>query len=122
MYKYYSLLRPVSIGTYPKKGMQAFKNYDYRQEIAGIGRAWGELFYDRKLTDKEISSYDLAADAEENRNASYGEIACIQDLPDAELIELLNTLYQMDPCMMSELEYSYLIEAEAEAGNRGLET
>ena len=59
MFKYLSILRPVDIGTYPKRGFKGFKNYDTRIEVKGI-MAWGELYYDRELSDKELSDYELA--------------------------------------------------------------
>ena len=59
-YRYYSTLRPVSIGTYPKDGMITFENYNSRIPIKEIGRmAWGHIDYDRKLSEKETDSYDL---------------------------------------------------------------
>lgn len=61
MYKYYSSLRPVSIGTYPKEGFQGFRNYD-RRKPTSAGEAWGELYYSRKLTEREIAAYDLIPD------------------------------------------------------------
>lgn len=58
--KYYSLLRPIGIGTYPKEGMLRFKNYDSRKHIQGIDHeAWGEIWYNRELSEKEIHNYDL---------------------------------------------------------------
>ena len=33
--KYYSIMRPVSIGTHPKNGMMDFINYDARTEVNG---------------------------------------------------------------------------------------
>ena len=58
---YYSLLRPVGIGTYPKEGMKYFLNFDSRKYIPEIGReAWGILYYDRQLSEKEKADYDLA--------------------------------------------------------------
>ena len=57
---YYSTLRPIGPGTFPKDGMVEFQNYDVRMEHTRCGRpAWGHLLYDRKLTDKEAYSYDL---------------------------------------------------------------
>lgn len=59
---YYSVLRPVGIGTYPKGGLVEFGNYDTRIFVPAIGRmAWGWLEYDRQLTDKEKSQYDLVS-------------------------------------------------------------
>ena len=60
--KYYSILRPVSIGTSPKNGMLCFENYDHRKFIPEINReAWGDVTYDRELTESELISYDLVA-------------------------------------------------------------
>ena len=59
-YKYYSILRPIGPGTYPKEGMREFQNFDARQYVNEIGKeAWGVLTYDRKLTESETSEYDL---------------------------------------------------------------
>ena len=61
-YIYYSTLRPVSIGTYPKEGMVSFHNFDKRTYCPDIEwEAWGYLEYDRELTKKEMESYDLTA-------------------------------------------------------------
>lgn len=76
MYKYYSLERPISIGTYPKNKdnkMIAFENYEndnqcVKKEICdsnvsiinNIFSAWGYLLFEKPLTDKEISDYELA--------------------------------------------------------------
>lgn len=56
--KYYSLLRPVSIGTHPKNGMIDFVNYDYRKDMDGI-RVWAILYYERELTDKELEDFEM---------------------------------------------------------------
>lgn len=60
--KYYSVMRPVSIGTAPKSGMMDFINYDDRTDIQandGVIRAWAELYYNRELTDQEMKDYEL---------------------------------------------------------------
>lgn len=56
--KYYSTLRPVSIGSQPKKGFMDFVNYDNRTEVNGK-IVWAELYYNRELTDRELSDYEL---------------------------------------------------------------
>lgn len=56
--KYYSVLRPVSIGTQPTKGFMDFINFTERTEIDGK-MVWSELYYNRELTDKELSMYEL---------------------------------------------------------------
>lgn len=55
--KYYSIMRPVSIGTHPK-GMEDFINYDTRTEINGR-MVWAELYYSRELTQKELADYEM---------------------------------------------------------------
>lgn len=56
--KYYSTLRPVSIGTQPSVGFMDFINYDDRTKVDGK-MVWAELYYNRELTDKEMKQYDL---------------------------------------------------------------
>lgn len=59
MYKYYLLLRGRSIGTQPD-GAVGWTDYTARKFVPEIGReAWGELYYNRKLTEHEVRSYDL---------------------------------------------------------------
>lgn len=60
MYKYFSVLRPVSIGTFPKKGFVDFVNYDNRRYVPEIDHnAWGYLLYDRELSEEEMHDYDF---------------------------------------------------------------
>ncbi len=61
--KYYSIMRPVSLGTAPKSGMMDFINYDDRMEIQtnnGVVRAWAEIYYNRELTEQEMYDYEMA--------------------------------------------------------------
>lgn len=77
-YRYESTQRPVSIGTHPKKGVVAICNYKVgkRKRYAckfneiddgkiHVVESWGYIEYNRKLTDKEMTDYELAY---------YGEI------------------------------------------------
>lgn len=57
-YKYYSVMRPVSIGTHPKNGMMDFINYDTRTEVNGR-MVWAELYYNRELTQKEMEDFEM---------------------------------------------------------------
>lgn len=60
MYRYYSPLRPVSIGTFPAVHKLTFRNFPERTYIDSIGReAWGYVEYDAPLTDQEAADYDL---------------------------------------------------------------
>ena len=58
--RYYSLHRPVSIGTAPAAGLVSFENFEGRRFVDEIGReAWGVLEYDRELTEDECFDYEL---------------------------------------------------------------
>lgn len=64
-YKYYSVLRPIAPGTFPKpvdNGVLQIYNYLQREEIEGIGKAYGFLFYEKPLSIKEMTDYDLLTD------------------------------------------------------------
>ena len=56
--KYYSVMRPVSIGTHPKNGMMDFINYDTRTEVNGR-MVWAEIYYNRELTQKEMEDFEM---------------------------------------------------------------
>lgn len=69
-YRYESTQRPVSIGTHPKKGVVEICNYkEGKRKVLCAGwnvvESWGYIEYNRKLTDKEMTDYELAY---------YGEI------------------------------------------------
>ena len=77
-YTYYSLRRPVSIGTFPRDGIISFENFDSRTYIDEIKHeAWAKLIYSRELTSQELSNYEFY---DANRNlAKY-----IEDYPHRE--------------------------------------
>lgn len=65
MKKYYSIMRPVSIGTYPRNGVENIVNFDHRQFCPEIQReAWGCIEYSRELSQKEAAGYELIPAAE----------------------------------------------------------
>lgn len=60
--RYYSILRPVSIGTFPNRGKVFIRNFGGdRIYVPSIKHeAWGYIEYtDAVLTDEECSNYDL---------------------------------------------------------------
>lgn len=63
MVRYYSILRPVGIGTFPKfadNKVLKMVNFDKRIYCNEIGReAWGYLVYESEMSDKDALSYDL---------------------------------------------------------------
>lgn len=59
-YKYYSILRPISLGAHPDKNVLRIRNFDDRTFCEEIEReAWGYVVYSEPLTGKEAKSYDL---------------------------------------------------------------
>lgn len=71
MYKYYTLHRPVDIGTVPK-GFINFINYDSREPIRNTKiQACGEVYYENRLSQKEIKDFELKEEPtkEERRKA-----------------------------------------------------
>ena len=56
-YIYYSTQRPISLGTFPGNPVDIY-NFDQRENHENL-MAWGYLVYDRELTEKEISDYEL---------------------------------------------------------------
>lgn len=61
MYRYYSILRPVGIGTFPKKDCKInIHNFYQREYVPSIDReAWGYIEYEEPLTEEEMRCYDL---------------------------------------------------------------
>lgn len=73
LYYYFSIHRPVSIGTYPRK-FRWFNNFDKRIYIPCIDHeAWGVLEYENPLTEKEMHSYELV-------KADLEWVTCYRDL------------------------------------------
>lgn len=63
MKRYYSILRPVGIGTFPKpqgNKVITIENFDKREYVPEIGReAWGYIEYEHPLANKDLYDYDL---------------------------------------------------------------
>lgn len=57
---YYSLLRPIDIGTLPRKDFTHYENFDIRTYVDSIGReALGFVEYSKELTEDEMETYSL---------------------------------------------------------------
>lgn len=63
LYRYYSLLRPISIGTIPSSPKPVnIVNFEASKEVEGLGhKAWGFVEYTRPLTKGAEYNYDLKA-------------------------------------------------------------
>lgn len=61
MVKYYSTMRPVMPGGYPKKGaVERIQNFETKTFCEEIGReAWGFIEYREPLTKEEADAYEL---------------------------------------------------------------
>lgn len=104
MYKYYSLERPISIGTYPKtpsNPMIGFENFEnnnqcVKKEVRDgekCFKAWGYLLFKQPLSEKEISDYELGDAGSVSRNTHLIDLPrSIQD----EILDTINTFYQMN--------------------------
>lgn len=68
MCRYYSILRPVGIGTYPKptgNKVVAIENFDNRTYVDKIDReAWGYIEYEKPLDKADMDAYDLVEEAD----------------------------------------------------------
>lgn len=84
LYKYYTVRRPPDIGTVPKDFVNV-KSYGELKQLAQSGyHAWGEVEYNRRLTDKEIYDYELVED-----NFEEKKMEALQDM------QSLDKIYKM---------------------------
>lgn len=76
--RYYSTLRPISIGCFPHgHEVTEICNFQKREFVEKIGRdAWGFIEFADNLTEKEADQYDLIP---EELKTYYGVIATIYD-------------------------------------------
>lgn len=65
MNRYYSTLRPITPGAYPKpidNPVTEIANFNVREYVGKIGReAWGYVEYEKPLTDAQIEAFDFVA-------------------------------------------------------------
>ena len=76
--RYYSTLRPISIGCFPHgHEVTEICNFQKREFVEKIGReAWGYIDFADNLTEKEADQYDLIP---EELKTYYSVIATIYD-------------------------------------------
>lgn len=65
MYKYYSVIRPISVGTVPHCTIREVVNFDQRQYVEEIMRqAWGYFLTPDEIPKEKLQAYNLvSADA-----------------------------------------------------------
>lgn len=81
MYKYYTLHRPVDIGTVPKNFIN-FINYNTREKINNTNvEAWGEVYYENRLSQEEINKYELKEEpTKEEKEKALQDIRKLDDI------------------------------------------
>lgn len=77
IYKYYSTMRYLDIGTFPKDCFE-LKNYETRKQVLPGIMAWGEVTYTRKLTEKELKDYELTEDV--NKDEALQDIGKLSEI------------------------------------------
>lgn len=84
-HRYYSPLRPLSLGTFPKpQGNEILhiENFEERQNVPEIARqAWGYIEYKEKLRGKEIKAMSEVYIRSQNKEKLYrlgGNYACVE--------------------------------------------
>ena len=104
-YKYYTKRRPPDIGTIPKDFVD-IKSYGARKTVMENGmQAWGEVVYNRKLTEKEINDYELLEYITEDKKKEvlqdiqnldkiYKQITKT-DFKDSKLISIMNKIIDL---------------------------
>lgn len=65
VYRYYTIFRPPGPGAVPSKGLVRVAGFDDRVHVPSQRlRVWGWAEYNRKLTEREISQYELGGSDE----------------------------------------------------------
>jgi hypothetical protein len=84
LYRYYSTQRPVMPGAYPGKPTE-IHNYDSRESVCGGQMmAWGYLEYEKPLTDRQMSDYELKPALREA--VAVGQPSFVMQKKDAEKV------------------------------------
>lgn len=102
MYKYYTLHRPVDIGTVPKDFIN-FINYNTREKINNTNvEAWGEVYYENRLSQEEINKYELKEEpTKEEKIKALEDIINLDNIN--EKIRLYNPNLQNTDCMLENI-------------------
>ena len=82
--RYYSILRPVSPGTFPVGyKINEIVNYDGRKYCADIGReAWGHIEFDGEIAEKDADAYDLVRKPRPKTSSG-----CIRHMPSWQAVD-----------------------------------
>lgn len=87
-YRYYSMHRPIDIGTFPKPAgnpPSEVINFDDLHPVEdGRFKAWGYLVYPKSLTELEIAAYELKPslynpDVQQIMNSQASKVGCWEE-------------------------------------------
>lgn len=80
MFRYYSILRPITPGAYPKPAdnpAMLIHNFDKREYVGKIGReAWGYAEYNTPLTKEQIEAFDFVAESSGEDKETICKLLC----------------------------------------------
>lgn len=81
MYKYYVLYRPIGIGTVPNGFVEKI-DYEERQRVKDTTyKAIGEVYYEERLSEKEIYDYELKEEpTQEEKNKVLEDVKKLDDV------------------------------------------
>jgi|InofroStandDraft_1065614.scaffolds.fasta_scaffold19258_1 hypothetical protein len=106
MYRYYSTMRPVGPGTFPRtQPVETIVNFDRRQFVPEINhKAWGYIEYAAPITEKQAASYELVPPAVKHQSPAVKHIVQI-------LMERDDISEQEAQCMVDACQQRLLSEA-----------
>ena len=114
-YKYYSVMRPVDIGTFPGKP-ESIHNYDSRQAVETADgatiMAWGELQYSEPLTERDVRQYELRG---EYLYAPYKHVGYWMNDGNHEIIKLNGRFYALSGWNGEEYGHCWECQTKAKA-------
>ena len=100
MYRYYSIMRPIGPGTFPRtKRVTDVVNFDRRQFVPEINReAWGYIEYVDPITEKQAADYELVPQVGRYSNPAVKHIVQIlmeqDDIPEQEAQRMVDDCRQ----------------------------
>ena len=98
MYRYYSTMRPIAPGTFPRtQPVKDVVNFDSRRFVPEINReAWGYIEYAGPLTEKQAAGYELVPPSNEYQSPAVKRI--VQTLAERDGVSEQETQLAVNEC------------------------
>ena len=108
-YRYWTMQRPPMLGAIPKDGLIETYAFPERQKVMELGgrEAWGYALYDRELSEKELSDYEMAAETARLYAVRVGTDGDIRVVEKPEDCEMLDFMYEQTECTCVDIVYCY---------------